>query len=47
MINAGSQTLPALQMLCDRPSVQYFWGALLDAMEEFDGGPVGIDALLG
>ena len=46
VINAGSQALPALQILCDRASVQYFWGALLDAMDEFDGGPVGVDALI-
>ena len=45
VINAGSAQLPALHILCDRASVQYFWGALLDAMEEFEGGPVGIDAL--
>lgn len=46
VINAGSDQQPALQILCDRASVHYFWGALLDAMEEFDGGPVGIAALL-
>ncbi|KAF1052978.1 MAG: hypothetical protein GAK43_01641 [Stenotrophomonas maltophilia] len=35
-----------LHILCDRASVQYFWEAMLDAMQEFDGRPVGIDALL-
>ena len=37
--------VPCLHLLCDRASVHYFWGALLDAMQEFDGQPVGIDAL--
>ncbi|WP_275626732.1 sarcosine oxidase [Pseudomonas sp. 273] len=46
VINAGGDDLPNLQILCDRASVQYFWEALLDAMAEFDGRPVGIDALL-
>lgn len=45
VINAGSARLPALQILCDRASAEYFRGALLDAMEEFNGGLVGIDAL--
>ncbi|MFR0693677.1 sarcosine oxidase subunit gamma [Enterobacterales bacterium AE_CKDN230030158-1A_HGKHYDSX7] len=45
VINTGSAELPSLQILCDRASVQYFWEALLDAMGEFDGHPVGIDAL--
>lgn len=35
-----------LHILCDRASVQYFWEAMLDAMHEFNGRPVGIDALL-
>ncbi|UZZ09737.1 sarcosine oxidase [Ectopseudomonas mendocina] len=34
-----------LHILCDRASVHYLWGALLDAMQEFGGRPVGIDAL--
>lgn len=46
VINAGSAELPSLQILCDRASVQYFWEAVLDAMDEFGGRPVGIDALL-
>ena len=37
--------VPCLHILCDRASVHYFWGALLDAMQEFGGQPVGIDAL--
>lgn len=46
VINAGSARLPALQILCDRASVEYFRAALLDAMDEFDGGTVAIDALV-
>ena len=46
VINSGSAELPSLQILCDRASVQYFWEAMLDAMDEFGGRPVGIDALL-
>lgn len=37
--------LPCFHILCDRASAHYFWGALLDAMQEFDGRPVGLDAL--
>ncbi len=33
-------------LLCDQPSVAYWWEVLLDAMSVFDGAPVGIDALL-
>lgn len=45
VINAGPDELPCFQILCDRASVNYFWDAVLDAMLEFDGKPVGIDAL--
>jgi len=37
VINLGSAELPAFQILCDRASLDYFKGALLDAMGEFDG----------
>ncbi len=43
--NLPQGELPGLHILCDRASAHYFWGALLDAMQEFDGHPVGIDAL--
>lgn len=43
--NLAQGELPCLHILCDRTSAQYFWGALLDAMQEFGGHPVGIDAL--
>lgn len=32
-------------LLCDSASTDYLWGALLDAMTEFDGGPIGLNAL--
>lgn len=43
--NLGSEQLPCFHLLCDRASLNYFWDAVLDAMEEFGGMPVGIDAL--
>lgn len=46
VINAPVDGLPAFHLLCDRASCAYLWDVLLDAMAEFDGGPVGIDALL-
>lgn len=46
VINAAIAELPALHILCDRASASYFWDALLDAMAEFGGQPVGIDSLL-
>ncbi|WFF40157.1 sarcosine oxidase [Salinicola endophyticus] len=38
--------LPCLHLLVDSASAAYLWPALLDAMQEFDGGPLGLDALL-
>ncbi|MNN30307.1 hypothetical protein D3C81_1439520 [compost metagenome] len=46
VINAGMAELPRLHILFDRPSLQYFRDALLDAMGEFGGQPVALDALL-
>jgi len=37
----------AYHLLCDSASAMYLWGCLLDAMAEFDGGPVGLTALRG
>jgi len=37
VINVGSQEVPTFQILCDSASVEYFKGAVLDAMGEFDG----------
>ncbi|MCH2338996.1 MAG: sarcosine oxidase, partial [Pseudomonas sp.] len=46
VIHAPIAELPALHIFCDRASACYFWDALLDAMAEFGGQPVGIDSLL-
>jgi sarcosine oxidase subunit gamma len=46
VINSGSGLTPAFQILCDRASLEYFTGAMLDAMGEFDGKLLGIDALV-
>ncbi|MDR3213642.1 MAG: hypothetical protein LBT71_07000 [Azoarcus sp.] len=35
----------AFHLLFDRPSAVYFWDALLDAMQEFGGKPVGFTAV--
>ena len=43
VINLGSAELPAFQILCDRASLDYFKGALLDAMGEFDGKLLELD----
>lgn len=45
VINLGSQGLPTFQILFDRASLGYFKDALLDAMAEFDGQVVKIQAL--
>ena len=37
VINVGSQEVPTFQILCDSASVEYFKGAMLDAMGEFGG----------
>jgi sarcosine oxidase subunit gamma len=36
---------PAFHVLADSASAEYLWGCLLDAMEEFDGAPVGLAAV--
>ncbi|WP_313713474.1 sarcosine oxidase [Pseudomonas sp.] len=46
VVNVGSDELPALQLLFDRASLAYFQAAVLDAMDEFDGGWVGVDQLM-
>ena len=38
-------TVPAFHLLADSASADYLWDCLQDAMDEFDGGPVGLDAL--
>jgi sarcosine oxidase subunit gamma len=37
---------PAFHLLGDSASASFMWGALLDAMAEFGGKPIGLDALL-
>ncbi|MFJ4440888.1 sarcosine oxidase [Pseudomonas sp. NPDC089422] len=46
VVNVGSDELPALQLLFDRASLAYFQAAVLDAMDEFDGGLVGVEQLM-
>ena len=38
---------PAFHLLFDSASATYLWDVLIDAMEEFGGRPVGLDALRG
>ena len=47
VVNVGNYEQPALQLLFDRASLAYFREAVLDAMDEFDGGWVGVDELMG
>ncbi|MNJ55765.1 Sarcosine oxidase, gamma subunit family [compost metagenome] len=46
VVNVGSDDRPALQLLFDRASLAYFREALLDAMDEFDGGWVDLNELM-
>lgn len=45
IIRADLGKVPAYHLLADIASADYLWPALLDAMKEFDGGPVGLLAL--
>ncbi len=45
VIRADLGDTPAYHMLGDSASAQYQWECVLDAMAEFDGRPVGIEAL--
>ncbi len=36
---------PGFHLLADSASAIWFWDALLDAMQEFDGGPLGIQEI--
>jgi sarcosine oxidase subunit gamma len=45
VIRADLDAVPAYHLLADIASAEYLWGAVLDAMTEFGGGPVGLDAL--
>ena len=37
--------VPAFDLITDLASAVYLWGALLDAMAEYDGAPVGLGAI--
>ncbi|WP_419736559.1 sarcosine oxidase subunit gamma [Pseudomonas sp. COR18] len=45
VVNLGGSAEPTFQILCDRASLAYFREALLDAMAEFDGQLLSLDAL--
>jgi sarcosine oxidase subunit gamma len=45
VIRADLGVTPAYHLLADVASAEYLWGAVLDAMSEFGGAPVGLDAL--
>ncbi|GLO14794.1 sarcosine oxidase [Pseudomonas putida] len=47
VVNVGTEERPGLQLLFDRASLAYFREAVLDAMDEFEGGLIELDALLG
>ena len=38
-------TTPAFYVLADSASADFLWPGLIDAMQEFDGAPVGLEAL--
>ena len=42
VVNVGRDERPALQLLFDRASLAYLREAMLDAMDEFDGGLIGL-----
>ena len=42
VVNVGRDERPALQLLFDRASLAYLLEAMLDAMDEFDGGLIGL-----
>jgi sarcosine oxidase subunit gamma len=45
VIRADLGPVPAFHLLADIASAEYLWGAVLDAMAEFGGRPVGLEAL--
>ncbi|AGN82777.1 sarcosine oxidase [Pseudomonas sp. GD03651] len=47
VVNVGSDERPTLQLLFDRASRVYMRAAMLDAMNEFDGGLIELGALVG
>lgn len=45
VIRMAGPPVPAFHLLADSASGEYLWSCVLDAMEEFDGAPVGWTAL--
>ncbi|MDR3323623.1 MAG: hypothetical protein LBS89_05410 [Zoogloeaceae bacterium] len=43
--HTGGADTPVFHLLFDRAASVYFWDALLDAMQEFNGGPIGFEAV--
>ncbi|HYQ55216.1 MAG TPA: sarcosine oxidase [Pseudomonas sp.] len=46
VVNVGTDEVPAMQLLFDRASLAYLREALLDAMNEFEGGLIELGALM-
>ncbi|MBK4994158.1 sarcosine oxidase [Pseudomonas sp. S37] len=46
VVNVGGDQRSTLQLLFDRASLAYLREAMLDAMDEFNGGWVGVDELM-
>lgn len=47
VIRADLGAIPAFHLLFDWASADYLWSCLIDAADEFDGGPIGHKAVLG
>lgn len=45
VIRADLGTVPAFHLFADSASAGYWWDCMVDAMQEFSGRPVGLDAL--
>ena len=45
IIRHDLNTVPLFYILADSASADYLWPCLIDAMAEFDGGPIGLGAL--
>ena len=45
VIRGDIGAVPAFDLVTDVASAVYLWGALLDAMAEYDGAPVGLGAI--
>jgi sarcosine oxidase subunit gamma len=45
LLRADQGHTPCFYLLADLSSAQYLWDCLIDAMQEFNGKPIGLDAL--